>query len=131
SPDGRLTCDALVGVLDHLEDTPALVGLPIAGQTGTLADQFLGSPVEGNLAAKTGTLSNPPLDRDPPEVKGLAGHLGAPDGSMIEFALILNSPGAVTADGYLPYWGALAERLAAYPSGPDASELGPVAYGAG
>lgn len=131
SPDDRLTCDTLVGVLDHLEGTPALVGLPVAGRTGTLMDQFIGSPVEGNLVAKTGTLSNPPADLDPPEVKGLAGLLDAPNGSTIEFSMVLNSPGAVTADGYLPYWGALAERLAAYPAGADKSELGPAASGSG
>ena len=125
SSDNRLTCDTLVGVLDHLQGTPAVDGLALAGRTGTLADQFLGSPVEGRLRAKTGTLSNPPAELDPPEVKGLAGYLGAPDGSTIEFAMVLNSPGVVTADGYLPFWGALAERLAAYPAGPPAAELGP------
>lgn len=125
SSENHLTCDALVGVLDHLEGTVAVDGLAVAGRTGTLTDQFIGSPVEGTLRAKTGTLSNPPPELDPPEVKGLAGYLDAPDGSTIEFAMVLNSPGVVTADGYLPYWGALAERLATYPAGPPAAELGP------
>jgi D-alanyl-D-alanine carboxypeptidase/D-alanyl-D-alanine-endopeptidase (penicillin-binding protein 4) len=120
-----LTCDTLVGVLDHLDDTPAVTGLPVAGRSGTLTDDFLGSPVEGLLAAKTGTLSNPPADADPPEVKALAGYVDAPNGDVVEFAMVLNGAGYVTADGYIPFWSALADRLAAHPSGPDVAALGP------
>jgi D-alanyl-D-alanine carboxypeptidase/D-alanyl-D-alanine-endopeptidase (penicillin-binding protein 4) len=125
SSNNRLTCDTLVGVLDHLDDTPAVTGLPVAGRSGTLTDDFLGSPVEGLLAAKTGTLSNPPADADPPEVKALAGYVDAPNGDVVEFAMVLNGAGYVTADGYIPFWSALADRLAAHPSGPDVAALGP------
>jgi D-alanyl-D-alanine carboxypeptidase/D-alanyl-D-alanine-endopeptidase (penicillin-binding protein 4) len=115
----------LLAVLDHLGDTSVLDGLPVAGRSGTLIDEFLGSPVEGRLAGKTGTLANPPADADPPEVKALAGILDAPNGDVVAFALVLNGAGYVTADGYLPYWGALAERLASHPAGPDPATLGP------
>jgi len=125
SANNRLTCDALVAVLAHLADTPAVEGLPIAGRTGTLIDDFVGSPVEGRLVGKTGTLSNPPTDADPPEVKALAGYLDAPNGDLLEFALVLNGQGYVTLDRYLGFWSALAERLAAYPAGPDLTTLGP------
>ncbi len=125
STDNRLTCDTLVGVLEHLESTTAVEGLAVAGRSGTLIDELLGTPVEGRLVAKTGTLSNPPADADPPEVKALAGYLEAPNGDVLEFALVLNGPGYVTADGYVPFWGALAERLAEFPAGPDAATLGP------
>ncbi|HUV17541.1 MAG TPA: D-alanyl-D-alanine carboxypeptidase/D-alanyl-D-alanine-endopeptidase [Ilumatobacteraceae bacterium] len=125
SANNRLTCDTLVGVLDHLADTPALQGLAVAGRSGTLIDEFLGSPVEGQLVAKTGTLTNPPADADPPEVKALAGSLEAANGDLLEFALVLNGPGYVTTDGYIGYWSALAERLAAYPTAPDIALLGP------
>jgi D-alanyl-D-alanine carboxypeptidase/D-alanyl-D-alanine-endopeptidase (penicillin-binding protein 4) len=77
------------------------------------------------LVAKTGTLGNPPADADPPEVKALAGYLEAPNGDVVEFALVLNGAGYVTTDGYVPFWGALAERLASHPSGPDPLVLGP------
>jgi D-alanyl-D-alanine carboxypeptidase/D-alanyl-D-alanine-endopeptidase (penicillin-binding protein 4) len=125
SANNRLTCDTLVGVLDHLADTPALEGLAVAGRSGTLIDEFLGSPVEGRLVAKTGTLTNPPADADPPEVKALAGSLEASNGDLLQFAVVLNGPGYVTTDGYVGYWSALAERLAVYPSTPDSALLGP------
>ncbi len=125
SSDNRLTCDTLVSVLVHLEDMPALEGLPVAGRSGTLVDEFLGSPVEGSLAAKTGTLSNPPADAEPPEVKALAGYLDAPNGDVLQFAIVLNGAGYVTADGYVPFWSALAERLASHPATPDTTALGP------
>jgi D-alanyl-D-alanine carboxypeptidase/D-alanyl-D-alanine-endopeptidase (penicillin-binding protein 4) len=125
SANNRLTCDTLVGVLDHLADTPAVEGLAVAGRSGTLIDEFLGSPVEGRLVAKTGTLTNPPADADPPEVKALAGSLEAANGDLLQFALVLNGPGYVTTDGYVGYWSALAERLAAHPTAPDIALLGP------
>jgi D-alanyl-D-alanine carboxypeptidase/D-alanyl-D-alanine-endopeptidase (penicillin-binding protein 4) len=90
-----------------------------------LIDDFLGSPVEGALVGKTGTLTNPPADEDPPEVKALAGYLDAPNGDVLEFALVLNGPGYVTTDGYRNFWAALAERLAAHPGGPAPETLGP------
>ncbi len=125
SAENRLTCDTLVSVLDHLDGTPAVAGLPVAGRSGTLIDEFLGTPVDGRLAAKTGTLSNPPADADPPEVKALAGYLGATNGETLQFALVLNGPGYVTADGYALFWTALAERLAEHPTAPDPALLGP------
>ena len=125
STDNRLTCDTLIGVLNHLEQAPTVDGLPVAGRSGTLIDEFLGTPVEGELRAKTGTLSNPPDDADPPEVKALAGYLDAPNGDVLEFALVLNGPGYVTADGYISFWSALAERLADHPTGPSLRALGP------
>jgi D-alanyl-D-alanine carboxypeptidase/D-alanyl-D-alanine-endopeptidase (penicillin-binding protein 4) len=125
SANNRLTCDTLMGVLDHLAGTPAVEGLAVAGRSGTLIDEFLGSPVEGRLAAKTGTLANPPADADPPEVKALAGYLEATNGDLLGFAVVLNGPGYVTTDGYLGYWSALAERLAAHPIAPDTALLGP------
>jgi serine-type D-Ala-D-Ala carboxypeptidase/endopeptidase (penicillin-binding protein 4) len=125
SPNNRLTCDTLIAVLAHLDDTPAVEGLAVAGRSGTLIDEFVGSPVEGRLVGKTGTLINPPADVDPPEVKALAGYLDAPNGDVLEFAIVLNGPGYVTADGYIPFWSALADRLANHPTGPDLATLGP------
>ena len=74
SPDNRATCTALLSVLQRSDpDGPIGAGLPIAGQTGTLSDIFVDHPIAGRLLGKTGTLSNPPFNQDPPGVKALAG----------------------------------------------------------
>jgi D-alanyl-D-alanine carboxypeptidase/D-alanyl-D-alanine-endopeptidase (penicillin-binding protein 4) len=114
----QLTCRALVDVLSREETGPVLrAGLPVAGQTGTLADRFLGTPVAGRLRAKTGTLRN---------ATALAGEVDALSGDEVTFAYVANvpDPGSVTfeqvgMDG-------LAEILLAYPRGIDLAALGPV-----
>jgi len=78
----RSTCRALLGAL-ALSSRPGLAavgdGLAVAGRTGTLATRFLGSPVEGRLAAKTGWLS------------GAAALVGRIDGQPLRrFALLVN-----------------------------------------
>jgi D-alanyl-D-alanine carboxypeptidase/D-alanyl-D-alanine-endopeptidase (penicillin-binding protein 4) len=82
----------------------------------------------GRLRAKTGTLSNPPVEADPPAVKALAGYVDPREGAgpgTIEFVLIANTP-EVTDEGiYQPLWAALGERFATYPTGPSPESLGP------
>jgi serine-type D-Ala-D-Ala carboxypeptidase/endopeptidase (penicillin-binding protein 4) len=78
----RSTCRALLGglVLSSRPDLSAAAeGLAVAGRTGTLATRFLGTPVEGRLAAKTGWLS------------GAAALVGRIDGTPSRrFALLVN-----------------------------------------
>lgn len=125
SSENRLTCAFLVALLDRLAGSPLADSLPVAGRTGTLTAEFIGSEVEGALTAKTGSLGNPPTGFDPPAVKGLAGYLDAADGSSIRFALILNGDGVNDPEVYRAFWDALALRLAAYPTGPDVATLSP------
>lgn len=125
SAQNRVTCAAVLALLDHVVDTPIVAALPVAGATGTLTGEFIGSAVEGRLRAKTGTLGNPPEGEGPPAVKGLAGYVDAPDGSVLRFAMILNDDGITEPDAYRLYWAALADRLAEYPAAPDAASLGP------
>jgi D-alanyl-D-alanine carboxypeptidase/D-alanyl-D-alanine-endopeptidase (penicillin-binding protein 4) len=117
SRDNRLTCHLLVSVLSRGSATDALgTGLPIAGTTGTLADEFVGNPLAGRLLAKTGSLT---------DVKALAGYLPVAGGDEIQFALILNAPGAKDAPVYRPLWDVLATSLATYPSSATSDQLAP------
>jgi D-alanyl-D-alanine carboxypeptidase/D-alanyl-D-alanine-endopeptidase (penicillin-binding protein 4) len=125
STDNRMTCAALLALLQRVGGTPVTAGLPVAGLSGTLKDAFVGTPLEGRLIAKTGTLGNPPANLDPPAVKALAGYLPTPGGKTIEFVMILNGPDISNPDNYLVYWTALGDRLAAYPAGPDPAAIGP------
>lgn len=126
SRDNRLTCDALLAVLQRTGfDTPIGQGLPIAGQTGTLADVFVDHPVAGRLRGKTGTLNNPPFNVDPPAVKSLAGYLPIEGDSVVEYALVLNGPTVSDQSEYRPIWTALADSLDTYPAGASPADLGP------
>jgi D-alanyl-D-alanine carboxypeptidase/D-alanyl-D-alanine-endopeptidase (penicillin-binding protein 4) len=125
SADNRVTCAAILAILQRDSDGSLANAMAIAGQTGTLANEFVGSPVAGRLRAKTGTLDNLPTTADPPSVKALAGYLPAPNGDRVEFVLILNSADISLGGHYQPLWSAFAERLNSYPSVPDIAALGP------
>lgn len=93
----RVTPAALVAVLradwSGPVKAPALAALPAAGKTGTLARAFAGTPLEGIVYAKTGTMMH---------VRTLAGYIVPPSGDPLIFALLVNdwmdgSPGAATA----------------------------------
>ena len=126
SVDNRLTCDAILTVLQRSGfDSPVGQGLPVAGQTGTLATAFVDHPVAGRLRGKTGTLSNPPFNVDPPAVKALAGFLPVEGGSAVEYVLILNGPTVSDQSEYRPVWEALADALDTYPAGASPTDVGP------
>jgi serine-type D-Ala-D-Ala carboxypeptidase/endopeptidase (penicillin-binding protein 4) len=76
----------LVAVLERMYDatgaSPWMTGLPIAGRDGTLDTRFKGTAAEGNLAAKTGTMSN---------IRSLAGYVRTRDGEPLAFAIIVNN----------------------------------------
>lgn len=125
SPQNRATCTALLSVLQRYDPAgPIGSGLPIAGQTGTLSDIFVDHPIAGRLLGKTGTLSNPPFNQDPPSVKALAGYVGVDGGGTIEYALVLNGPTISDQSEYRPVWDALADVLVTYPEGPTPADLG-------
>lgn len=125
SADNRITCAALLAVLDRASGSAVRDGLPVAGRTGTLAEEFLGSPMEGRLVAKTGTLDNPPADAPPPAVKALAGYLDASDGRTLGFALVQTGPDITEDEKYRALWLALGDRLDTYPAGADPAVVSP------
>jgi D-alanyl-D-alanine carboxypeptidase/D-alanyl-D-alanine-endopeptidase (penicillin-binding protein 4) len=120
----------MLGVLQHAGAASAVgQGLAVAGQTGTMAPHFADTPLAGRLLGKTGTLSNPPFDQDPPAAKALAGYLPVEGGGAIEFALILNGdPNGLPIteqDAYRPVWAALGTALATFPAVAAPADLGP------
>lgn len=125
SLSNRVTCALMIDLLQRFSTTPLAEGLAVAGQTGTLAEEFLESPMAGRLRAKTGTLGNEPFDEDPPAVKALAGYVDTPGASTIEFVMIANDSDISRPDKYQPLWNAFGERVDTYPAGPGASSLGP------
>lgn len=116
SRDNRITCATLQSVLEQSgADDPLGAALPVAGVSGTLADVFVGSSIEGRMRAKTGTLT---------DVKSLAGYVPVVGGGTIEFTLIQNEPG-VDQGAFLAVWEELASALASYPTGVTAATLAP------
>ncbi|NND75712.1 MAG: D-alanyl-D-alanine carboxypeptidase/D-alanyl-D-alanine-endopeptidase [Ilumatobacter sp.] len=126
SLDNRLTCAVLLSVLQRFTpDSSFGRGLPVAGESGTLANIFNDHPIAGRLSGKTGTLTNPPFNADPPGVKALAGYVTVDGGSAIEYVLVLNGPTIADQSEYRPVWNALVDVLAGYPAGATPAELGP------
>ena len=126
SLDNRITCAALLAILQRFEPNSTFgAGLPIAGQTGTLADIFTEHPIAGRLTGKTGTLNNPPFNADPPAVKALSGYVIVDGGTAVEYVLVLNGPTISDQSEYRPVWNNLADVLATYPSGATPADLGP------
>ncbi len=125
SLDNRLTCDALLAVLQRSGGDGVLAaGLPVAGETGSLSDVFVDHPVAGRLLGKTGTLNNPPFNADPPAVKALAGYVPVDGGGAVEYVLILNGPTISDQTEYRPVWTSLADVLNSYPAGVSPADVG-------
>ena len=69
--------------------TAWLASLPVAGVDGTLKRRFLGTPLAGNLAAKTGSLN---------AVSALSGTFRGASGRQLIFAFFANDiPGGAAA----------------------------------
>ena len=126
SLDNRITCSTLLVVLQHAGyESPVGQGLAIAGETGTLSDVFVDTPVAGRLRGKTGTLNNPPFNEDPPAVKALSGYLPVDGGGAIEFTLILNGPTISDQSEYRSVWADLVTGLNSFPAVASPAVLGP------
>ncbi|HEY8852945.1 MAG TPA: D-alanyl-D-alanine carboxypeptidase/D-alanyl-D-alanine-endopeptidase [Gemmatimonadaceae bacterium] len=108
SDQDLLTPETIVRVLDRIQRDTAFAtyynSMPIAGVDGTIDTRMKGTPAEGNVHAKTGTLS---------KARSLSGYVTSADGERLIFSILANNtttPGsAVThvAD-------VIAEALASY-----------------
>ena len=81
-----LTPDALIGVLTYMWRNPTLAEtfrstLPVAGVSGSLAQRMKGTPAEGRVWAKTGSMS---------QVRSLSGYVVTAEGEPLVFAFMVN-----------------------------------------
>jgi serine-type D-Ala-D-Ala carboxypeptidase/endopeptidase (penicillin-binding protein 4) len=117
SLENRVTCRLLIELLARPGTGPTVVdALAVAAQTGTLADRFGGSDLDGRLRGKTGSLNS---------VAALAGVVDDDDGTLT-FAYVANGiGGGVVPPEAVGAQGALAELLLAHPRVPELDLLGP------
>jgi D-alanyl-D-alanine carboxypeptidase/D-alanyl-D-alanine-endopeptidase (penicillin-binding protein 4) len=115
SRENRDTCATLAKVLD-LRIRPGLetllAGLPVSGRSGTLVDQFLGTPLDGKVTAKTGSLDG---------VSGFAGLVTV--NQPVAFAFLDNGNFTETAGATLRV--RLGTIVGTYPDAPNADTLVP------
>ena len=91
-----VTADAIVSILRRMHDDPRhrqpwLDALAVGGQPGTLQKRFVGTPAEGRVRAKTGSLSN---------VRALSGYVTAANGEELVFSIIVNNVTATSEEIY-------------------------------
>jgi D-alanyl-D-alanine carboxypeptidase/D-alanyl-D-alanine-endopeptidase (penicillin-binding protein 4) len=81
-----VTPSAIVALLAHLSRTPGAElfreALPLAGVDGSLARRMAGTPAQGNLRAKTGTMRFN---------HALSGYVTSAAGERLAFAILLNN----------------------------------------
>lgn len=123
SDTNRLTCQVLVDLLTRPDTGPVLVdGLAVAGETGTLAERWDGTPVEGRLRAKTGTLNT---------ATALSGQVEPLQGGALTFSYVANvaAPGVISPE-VVGLQDGLGDILMTYPRGVDIAALVPAAVAA-
>ncbi|OFW05545.1 MAG: D-alanyl-D-alanine carboxypeptidase/D-alanyl-D-alanine-endopeptidase [Acidobacteria bacterium RIFCSPLOWO2_02_FULL_68_18] len=78
--------EVLVAVLRRMYDasgqSPWMTALPVAGRDGTLAARMRGTAAEGNVRAKTGTMTN---------IRTLAGYVRTRDEETLAFAIMADA----------------------------------------
>jgi D-alanyl-D-alanine carboxypeptidase/D-alanyl-D-alanine-endopeptidase (penicillin-binding protein 4) len=89
-----VTASALTAVLTHVWRSerlrgPFLAGLPVAGRDGSLELRMRATPLERNVQAKTGTISN---------VRALSGYMETQGGEKLAFSMIANHYTAPNAE---------------------------------
>jgi D-alanyl-D-alanine carboxypeptidase/D-alanyl-D-alanine-endopeptidase (penicillin-binding protein 4) len=101
--------EALVRLLTAVWNDPQMVGpyrqaLPVAGVAGSLADQMTGTPAEGRVWAKTGSMFN---------IRSISGYVLTADDEPLVFSFLANNYTVPSAEIEAMYDKAL-ERIAAF-----------------
>ena len=127
----RVTCDLLVGALQRSGPEGVLSrDLPVAGESGTLLHEMIGTPAYGRVEAKTGTLLG---------VKALSGwvlptvaQLASRPGlaQPVAFSALFNDLAVSDPDPALQV-DAVAEEIARFPRAPALASFEPGLGGAG
>jgi D-alanyl-D-alanine carboxypeptidase/D-alanyl-D-alanine-endopeptidase (penicillin-binding protein 4) len=103
-----ISVDAIVAVLQRMHDrdgrSPWMTAMPVAGVDGSLRTRMVGTAAQGNVRAKTGTMSN---------VRSLAGYVTTAEGERLAFAVIVNNFEGTGAEATAAV-DAIAARLAAF-----------------
>jgi D-alanyl-D-alanine carboxypeptidase/D-alanyl-D-alanine-endopeptidase (penicillin-binding protein 4) len=77
--------ELLIALLEHMRGSANYqtfyAALPVAGVDGTLASRMKGTPLQGNVHAKTGTVTN---------VRSLSGYMTTAAGEPMVFSMIVN-----------------------------------------
>jgi serine-type D-Ala-D-Ala carboxypeptidase/endopeptidase (penicillin-binding protein 4) len=85
SPLNRMTAEAMTGILAMAYRSEVkeefLGSLPVAGQSGTISGYFKGTKADGNVRAKSGTMTG---------VRNYAGYLTNRHGETVAFCIMLN-----------------------------------------
>ena len=101
--------EALVRLLTTVWNDATLVGpyraaLPVAGVAGSLADQMKGTPADGRVWAKTGSMFN---------IRSLSGYVLTADNEPLAFSFLANNYTVPSAQVEAMYDRAL-ERIATF-----------------
>ncbi len=116
STNDRLTCDAVVAVLEHVGfDGELTKSLPVAGVSGTLSDEPVGGPATGRMSAMAGVV---------PGVVALSGFFPT-DEQLTAFSIVLNGEGVDDPAYYRPLWSRFVRSLDRHPIRPEADDLAP------
>jgi D-alanyl-D-alanine carboxypeptidase/D-alanyl-D-alanine-endopeptidase (penicillin-binding protein 4) len=86
APQDAVSAKAFVQLLTVMRNSPNadywMASLPVSGKTGTLTSLCPGTPLEGRIHAKSGTIAG---------TKNFAGYINMPNGDTWVFAILINS----------------------------------------
>jgi D-alanyl-D-alanine carboxypeptidase/D-alanyl-D-alanine-endopeptidase (penicillin-binding protein 4) len=104
-----VSAEALVAVLTTMWNDAAMIGpyreaLPVSGIAGSIADQMKGTPAEGRVWAKTGSMFN---------IRSLSGYVLTADNEPLVFSFLANNYTVPSAQVEAMYDSALV-RIAAF-----------------